>query len=330
MRYPNHTFFKVIAHQFSSFVPSRVPSPIKHAFPFAHQTTLEIFPPSSESKALLLLKQIELKIQQGFCRYSVVSRTPLATVLFAEKLKKQFPNLSITPHLTALHNTEATLDLALVTYARLGIKRLFVVQGEEKNGRDPSSKLDCANAFGTPPTLFSVLNLIKICKKAGFIVRASCHPEGHPKNPFIDNSVNNALEKEAAGCEALVTQCVYQVDALQQFLILSRQKGLKIPIIPTMMPMTNIEHLRHFAMDNHISLPDQPHNTLSVPTYYGDLMERLRRSSLLDLANKNPEIIYATRNNFDQFNLIMNDGYSNNTDSDDAIAHTKKDWGRQE
>jgi methylenetetrahydrofolate reductase (NADPH) len=78
----------------------------------------------------------------------------------------------------------------------------------------------------------------------GFCIGGACYPEGHPESPSQQEDLRRLKEKVEAGCQFLTTQMFFDNDIFYNFLYKVRDMGVTVPIIPGIMPMTNVKQVK--------------------------------------------------------------------------------------
>jgi methylenetetrahydrofolate reductase (NADPH) len=75
----------------------------------------------------------------------------------------------------------------------------------------------------------------------------AAYPEMHPQaaNPSAD--LNHFVNKVKAGADAAITQYFFNADAYFDFVDRAQAKGVNVPIVPGIMPITNHTQLLRFS-----------------------------------------------------------------------------------
>ena len=74
-------------------------------------------------------------------------------------------------------------------------------------------------------------------------VGGACYPEIHPESANSKEDLSYLKEKVDAGCDFLTTQMFFDNNLLYSFLYKIREKGIKVPVIPGIMPITNAKQV---------------------------------------------------------------------------------------
>jgi len=105
----------------------------------------------------------------------------------------------------------------------------------------------------------------------------AAYPEFHPQASSATEDLINFKRKVDAGADAAITQYFYNTDAYFHFVESCEKLGIDIPIVPGIMPITNITQLARFSDMCGAEIPRWLRKSLEN---YGDDMESLRAFGL--------------------------------------------------
>ena len=80
-----------------------------------------------------------------------------------------------------------------------------------------------------------------------FDLIVAAYPEFHPQAKNVQSDISAFVEKAKAGANAAITQYFYNVDAYFNFVEEVQKKGVEIPIIPGIMPISSYSKLARFS-----------------------------------------------------------------------------------
>src|SRR5205823_4201788 len=80
-----------------------------------------------------------------------------------------------------------------------------------------------------------------------FCVGAACFPEVHPEAPDMAHDLRFLKEKVDAGARFLITQLFFDNALYFDFVAAARAAGIDLPIIPGIIPVTNVEQIKRFT-----------------------------------------------------------------------------------
>lgn len=118
-------------------------------------------------------------------------------------------------------------------YKDLGVETIFVIRGDQPKGDD----------FKPHPDSFSYASdLIAFIKKRyDFTLGCAGYPEGHLEAESLDQDIQYLKLKVDKGAEYVVAQYFYDNQYFFDYLEKCRDMGIKVPIIPGIMPIYTIK-----------------------------------------------------------------------------------------
>jgi len=145
---------------------------------------------------------------------------------------------TMTPmaHLTCVGHTRAELAAILERYRRDGVANLLALRGDPPAGP----------AVG-PGDLRQALELVELARELGpFSVGVAAHPEGHPQSPDRDSDRRH-LAAKLARADFAVTQFFFRGEDYVALIDDLAALGVDKPVIPGIMPVTNVAQIERFA-----------------------------------------------------------------------------------
>ncbi len=132
-------------------------------------------------------------------------------------------------------------------------------------------------------------------KKIGdFDISVACYPESHPDSPNLVSDLDNLKRKIETGASRAITQFFFETDQYFRFLDHARSFGIEVPIVPGILPVTNVKQLKNFAgkcgatvpswlSDVFEGLDDHPETrNLVAATIAGEMVKRLNAGGVTD------------------------------------------------
>src|SRR5581483_9406423 len=142
-------------------------------------------------------------------------------------------------HLTCVGHRRAELADILARYRRHGVVNVLALRG------DPP-------ASGSPPSdgdgeLRHALDLVELARDLGpFSIGVAAHPEGHPQAP--DRATDRRhLAAKLARADFAVTQFFFRAADYLRLVDDLAALGVDKPVIPGIMPVTNVAQIERFA-----------------------------------------------------------------------------------
>ena len=157
--------------------------------------------------------------------------------------------IEAVPHLTCVGSTRAHIAEMLERYRAVGVTRIVALRGDL-----PATAMS-TSAPGDFHYANELVSFIRETHGDHFHIEVAAYPEMHPqaKNPTED--FENFCRKVGAGADAALTQLFYNADSYFHFLDRCGKAGIKIPIVPGVMPITGFANTVRFCAGCGADLP---------------------------------------------------------------------------
>ena len=142
------------------------------------------------------------------------------------------------PHLSCVASNRAEIAAVLSRYKESGIRHVVALRGDLPSGIASSGELRYAN---------ELVAFIRETTGDWFQVEVACYPEYHPQTRNAADEVTNFKRKVDAGANSAITQYFYNTDAYFRFVDECEAAGIKVPIVPGIMPIGNFSQLARFS-----------------------------------------------------------------------------------
>ena len=214
--------------------------------------SFEFFPPRNEEGERQLwtaLRELEA-LQPTFVSvtYGAGGSTRDRTVRVTEKIAQ---DTSMTPlaHLTCVGHSRQTLRSVIGSYADAGVRNVLALRGDPPEG-------PAAPYQPHPQGLRYALELVEMTKSLGnFCVGVAAFPESHPSATSAEADARVLADKVRAGADFAITQLFFR--PADYFSLVDRVAalGVDIPIVPGIMPITNLAKVTRMAELSGAALP---------------------------------------------------------------------------
>jgi methylenetetrahydrofolate reductase (NADPH) len=182
--------------------------------------------------------------------YGAGGTTRDTTVAITGRIARE-TSLRAMGHLTCVgHTREELLDI-LRSYRDAGVRDVLALRGDPKEGPR-------AEWTPTPGGLTYASELVALAHETGdFSIGVAAFPEGHPSAASKDADAQVLVAKAEAGAEFAVTQLFFRSSDYADLVARVRAMGCDIPILPGIMPITNLRQVTRMAELSGADLPDE-------------------------------------------------------------------------
>ncbi|MBU4306180.1 MAG: methylenetetrahydrofolate reductase [NAD(P)H] [Candidatus Omnitrophica bacterium] len=213
--------------------------------------SFEFFPPKGEKGKPALAQTIKVLKEYHPLYVSMTygaGGTTQARTLEAVKMLIEEGNLEVMPHLTCIGAKADTVRLLLEGYEKQGLENIMALRGDLSQGTDnfDSSQRDFSYA----------IDLVSIIKNYGrFSIGVAVYPEGHIETHSLELDMEYTKRKIDAGADFAVTQMFFDNSFYYSFMERIKKNKIDIPILPGILPLTDVEKIKQFAAVCRATIP---------------------------------------------------------------------------
>ncbi len=188
--------------------------------------------------------------------YGAGGSTRLRTVELVIRIKRE---LGIEPmaHLTCVGATRDEIAEVVDKLAEGGIQNILALRGDPPRGQDNFEATQGGFRYASELITFIRERWPQLC------IGAACYPEVHPEAQSAAHDLRFLKDKVAAGADFLISQLFFDNAAFFEFSARARGIGIDAPIIPGIMPLTNIRQVERFTKMCGATIPDLLRRRLS-------------------------------------------------------------------
>ncbi|MBP3819069.1 MAG: methylenetetrahydrofolate reductase [NAD(P)H] [Butyrivibrio sp.] len=194
--------------------------------------SFEVFPPKTDNGYPAVEKAAAEIAALGpdfmSVTYGAGGGTSKNTASIAADLQDKY-HVPVLAHLTCVSSDKDHVKSMINIYKEKGIENIMALRGDiPKEGR---THFDYNHAT---ELIYDIKSIDPdIC------IGGACYPEGHVECARQSEDIQHLKEKVEAGCDFLTTQMFFDNSTLYQFLYRIKDKGIDVPVIPGIMPITN-------------------------------------------------------------------------------------------
>jgi len=223
--------------------------------------SFEFFPPKTDDGTEKLYHAVEALKP---CRPSFVSVTYGAggstrdrTLDLVARIKHDL-GIETMAHLTCVGASQRELAATLERLVAAGVENVLALRGDPPKGESTFVAADGGFAHAS--------ELVAFIRKEGYplCVGAACYPEGHPEAATLEADLDHLARKVEAGAAFLITQLFFDNQDFLAFARRARSAGIDVPIVPGLMPVTNVSQTQRFTKMCGARVPQELQRRLAI------------------------------------------------------------------
>ncbi len=223
--------------------------------------SFEFFPPKTEEGVETLYRTVE---ELRPCRPTFVSVTYGAggstrdrTLELVARIQRDLGIVTMA-HLTCVGSTKEDIGEVLRRLHDSGIRNILALRGDPPKGESVFQAVAGGFRYAT--------ELVDFIKASGlpFCVGAACYPEGHVETRDLEQDLGHLVTKVNAGADFLVSQLFFDNQDYLAFVRRARSAGIETPIVPGLMPVTNVSQTERFTGMCGARIPQELHRRLRI------------------------------------------------------------------
>jgi methylenetetrahydrofolate reductase (NADPH) len=208
-----------------------------------HVFSFEFFPPKTEEGVRNLFSTIaELApLNPSFVSvtYGAGGSTRALTVDLVARIKHEL-GIEAMAHLTCVGHSAEEIAAILDELATRGIENVLPLRGDPPRGETEFVPAPGGFAYAQELVRF-------IRPRYDFCLGGACYPESHLESPDQAEDLRHLKEKASSGVDFLITQLFFDADVYFRFVERARAIGITQPIVPGIMPVTNVAQIERFT-----------------------------------------------------------------------------------
>jgi methylenetetrahydrofolate reductase (NADPH) len=214
--------------------------------------SFEFFPPKTEDAQAAFwqtVKRLEgVKPRFVSVTYGAGGSTRERSLDIVRQLA-QSTKLKPAAHLTCVDASRSEVDEVVRGFAAAGVSHIVALRGDPPQG--------VGAKFEPHPSGYgNAADLIGGIKSIGnFEISVAAYPEKHPESFTLEVDLAMLAAKVDNGATRALTQFFFDNSAYLRFVDRARARGIKIPIVPGILPVTNFGRVKEFAFRCGASIP---------------------------------------------------------------------------
>jgi methylenetetrahydrofolate reductase (NADPH) len=166
------------------------------------------------------------------------------TLEMVTRIKRE-TEIEAMAHLTCVGASRKELEEQLAVICDAGITNVLALRGDPPRGQ--------REFIAHPEGLAHASDLVKLAREVAhsrgvdLCIGGACYPEGHPETRDSVQDLRHCKVKVDAGADFLITQLFFDNRRYFDFVGRARAAGIDVPILPGLMPITNVDQIERFT-----------------------------------------------------------------------------------
>jgi len=215
--------------------------------------SFEVFPPKDDESGLKLEKLLEnLSILKKYnpafvsLTYGAGGTNQSSSLNIIKRIQHEI-GLCVMPHFTCVGSTRSQVTKYLEEIKQLNIQCILALRGDIPEGLE-FARFD----FNYANELVEFIN-----QRTRLAIGVAGYPEGHKDSLDIHFDIKNLKKKVDAGADVIYTQMFFDTDKYFLFVEHAKNVGIKIPIIPGILPIMSYKQLCNMLSMAKVSVPNK-------------------------------------------------------------------------
>lgn len=217
----------------------------------AMNVSFEFFPPQDDAGEERLWAVLErlAPLEPSFVSvtYGAGGSTRMRTDRVVKRIQKE-TDVNVAAHLTCVAATKDEINAIAKDWFDNGIHSIVALRGDPPGGN--TSYKPHPGGYENAAALVKGLRDI-----ADFDISVAAYPESHPDSPNEFSDLDNLKRKIDAGASRAITQFFVEPEQFLRFRDKAVKHGIKVPIVPGILPVTNFAKFIEFSGKCGTSVP---------------------------------------------------------------------------
>ena len=205
--------------------------------------SFEFFPPKDDAGVASLFETVknlkELNPSFVSVTYGAGGSTRRKTVEITKRIKQEI-GIEAMAHLTCVGHSRDEIAAVIDEIEAAGIENVIALRGDPPRGQ--TTFVPHPDGFGHANELVSFIR-----PRKNFCLAVAGYPEGHPEAPSKEADLANLKRKIDAGADFIITQLFFDNRDYFDFIKRARATGIQHPIVPGIMPITDVAQIKRFT-----------------------------------------------------------------------------------
>jgi len=216
--------------------------------------SFELFPPKTPAGDKELFRQLDelmvFKPAYVTCTYGAGGSTRDKTLEIVSQAHRRY-GCPVASHLTCVQATKDQLRAYLREASEKGVDNIVALRGDPPKGQTKFQPVEGGLSYAN-----ELVTLIHE-EFPDFGIAVAGYPETHQEAPNAEVDLKNLKRKVDAGAEIVLTQLFYDNDDFFSYMDRCRNSGIKVPIVPGILPINSLAQIKRIASMCKARLPEK-------------------------------------------------------------------------
>ena len=215
--------------------------------------SFELFPPKTASAEAALWEHLSplmaFRPDVVTCTYGAGGSTREKTLEIVAEVRRRF-GVRVASHLTCVGSTEQQLRSYLADAQARGVENIVALRGDPPKGETAFQPVEGGLRYAS--------ELVELIRREfpGLGIAVAGYPEMHQEATSPQADLENLVRKVGAGGHCVITQLFYDNADFFRFESHCRELGVKVPIVPGILPVTNLSQIQRITALCKARLPE--------------------------------------------------------------------------
>jgi methylenetetrahydrofolate reductase (NADPH) len=206
--------------------------------------SVELFPPKTRAGDAALFQNVArlMAFRPDFvtCTYGAGGSTRDKTLEIVRHVRQEF-QVRVASHLTCVGATADQLRDYLHEAVRCEVNYIVALRGDPPRGDSTFQPIDGGLRYAN--------ELVSLIRREfpAFGIAVAGYPEKHLEAPDIEVDLENLKRKVGAGADIVITQLFYNNQDFFRFRERCQELGIRVPIVPGILPVTNLSQIQRLT-----------------------------------------------------------------------------------
>jgi methylenetetrahydrofolate reductase (NADPH) len=206
--------------------------------------SFELFPPKTAAGEEAMYEHVRALMAYEpdvvTCTYGAGGSTRDKTLEITQQVRQRF-GVRVASHLTCVGSTIEQLREYLAEAQARGVENIVALRGDPPKGETSFQPVVGGLSYAN-----ELVELIR-CEFPQYGMAVAGYPETHQEAVSPESDLDNLVRKVNCGAHCIITQLFYDNADFFRFRTACERRGITAPIVPGILPVTNLAQIQRIA-----------------------------------------------------------------------------------